>query len=273
MKRRTKEKLAWFFISAVITAWLLIAMVGSVRAQEVMFIHPVADAHIMVGSGYNFGSEPDLYVRYKTGIPSYTIYGYLKYEIPEDLAVSGKYEISDVRLTMTVKFIDMDVESENVDMLVWTTSTDWSEDTITGTNNPAPVELVGEFSDLTDNLELYQKISTSLDNFTITSGFASFVLMVDDEDVGSFELAHLDFLSREAGTFGTIEFTYVRIYIVSPQLVALALIVTLAFAGFGLYRKMGEIHDLNSLIEGWVFLIYLAILVITAVVLAWSFIG
>jgi len=275
MKRRTGER-AWSIISAVIAAMVTICLVGtmvsSVMAQddnELMMVHPVEDTFVhSLASSANFSYYSYTWVelKYAAG-PIRWAFTYLKYDVPENI-VQSDYELEDVRLTLTVQSY-----TNTPKFRVYATTSDWHEDTITWNNQPVLGAQIGVFDvDWFENFDTYEKIWIDMDNYTFTAGFNSFVL-VPDNDAPSDAEYRIELFTREAGQFGTIEFTYVRIYLVPPQLVALTLIVTLAFAGFGLYKKMGEIHDLDSLIEGWVFLIYLSIMIITAVVLAWSFIG
>lgn len=423
MKKPTKGNLIYTGISLAITFWLLLTMVSSVQADEgVMFAHPIADAHVLNTSpNKNYGA-------YTGGGPYYLhIIGvsasgsawhtYLKYQLPEEFS-SAKYEISDVRLAIVI-----DSTIGTTDINVHATSPNWNEMTLTWNNKPDFGEKLGQFDNISADLERYTRLTTPIDDFTVTSEDVSFILSVNPEytdetteeqtssdhtnvmyspyqvkqgqklrvtnrsitklgfwlakmgnppgeitfkiikvsdndvlaskvwgnatdlteellyteiefdtpvliyneevrmvieienggdvsnwvgikilenDVKADECltAYIDnwddetayectyrykwvgrntsavyMLARESGQFGTIEFTYVRIYVVLPQLVSVALLVMLAFCGFGLYRKLHDIHDLDSLICGFEFLLYLCILVIVAVVVAWSFIG
>jgi len=269
---RKLEGLSQWGIAAAVTFCILLAMMSSIAAEDegVMLIHPVADSHVwsLLPDG-NYGHVDMIITYYITVDDTSDIY--LKYTIPENLVTGGKYRVENIRLTMTaLKGLCGTFATREV--LVYTTASNWHESEITWNNKPSLGTHVGTFY-THENLKLYDKLYVPLDDFVFTSGEISFALRIDNDSIPGGDTTSMTFLSKESGQFGTIEFRYIRIYVLPPQLVAIALLVTLAFAGFGLYRKMGEIHDLDSLINGWVFLIYLSILIITAVVLAWSFIG
>lgn len=238
------------------------------NGERLLMIHPIADAPVsQLFPDQNYGHQSLSYVQYNPNEPI-TVWTYVKYRVPENILRQDKFEIYDIRLSLTVHGSHVTPEIH-----IYETSSDWSEDTITWNNKPDLGRFVVNTSASWDeSFDNYDRIFASLNDYTFTAGEVSFVI-VPNENIPADKTYYLTFMMREAGQFGTIEFAYMRVHIIPASLVSIALLCTLAFAGFGVYKKMGEIHDMDSLIEGWTFLLYLSILIMTAVVLAWSFIG
>ncbi|GAI03629.1 unnamed protein product, partial [marine sediment metagenome] len=92
MKRRTQNRLANLslgIITLMVTFCILSAMISSVKAQDTIFVHPIADAVVaeMAGDG-NWGHSTWAQVEVRgdlTGDPWRRKYTFLKYDIPENL--------------------------------------------------------------------------------------------------------------------------------------------------------------------------------------------
>lgn len=235
---------------------------------QLLMIHPIADVPVYQGApDQNFGHQSVALVQY---VPDYPArwWTYVKYRVPENILTQDKFAIKNIRISASVYGAHVTPE-----VYLYETSSDWSEDTITWNNKPDLGDFVVNLSaNWDEEFDNYEKIYASLDNYDFTAGEVSFVFTAN-ENIPEYKTYYLSFLTKEAGQFGTIEFVYVRVYATSPALVSIALLFTLMFAGFGVYRKLHDIHNLDTLIDGFVFLLYLSILVLTAVVLAWSFIG
>jgi hypothetical protein len=263
MKKKIGFKLP--ILMMILGAGLLITPVFA-QEKSVLLVHPIADAHVMsFFSNVNFGSSVGLKVQ--SGFPMNSRV-YLKYVLPENL---GKYKIENAVLAITPYDWSWSAGRTGLgEVTIYRTSSDWNEMTITWNNAPSVGEKVGILiKENENNLRTYEKIYAPLNLEWVPGGELSFVIKATNENL--YDGFYVNFLSREAGGFGTIEMVVTRFYAVPPSMVSIALVLVLMFAGIGIYWKVKHIEGVDSLVDGLLFLLYIGLVVVVTVAVAKSF--
>lgn len=235
-------------------------------------LHPIADASVSQSAPtQNYGHQNNLFVQFYI-FDADTVYlrwwAYVKYSIPENILNQTEYEIKNIRMSFSVYGVHATPE-----LYVWETTNNWAEDEITWNNKPALGDFVVKMNTSWDeNFDNYDRIYVSLDNYPFTGGEVSFVITGNENAPVYNKIYYITMLTKEAGSFGTVEFVYVRLHIIPAPLISLSILCLLMFAGTGLYYKMKEIHNLDTLVDGFELMLILSVVVIAGVFLARSFI-
>lgn len=229
---------------------------------EYHFIPADEDATVYAANpDEQFGVNTRLYVGLMTGRE----YIYLKF----DLVPMENLNYLRVELAMVAD------NCTNVPAVeVWRATNNWSESNITWNTRSLLIEQVAMMNwDDGDDLELYQtyyadvtSTISELENQGITE--VTFVLIPQGSPSGQEAI----FLSREAGEFHTLEVLYrPKAPVIPGYLVALLLLFVFMFVGLGVYSKLKGIRNMETFIDGLIFLIYICIIIVVSLSLGVAF--